>query len=65
MIMDAQPEKTRICGFCFRSFAYDELPEGSVCYVGICACGECLESGSAEDFRALIEAVAPELETAL
>jgi hypothetical protein len=48
-------EKTRICGFCFKKFTYDELPEGSVVFLGICACKECLEKDETEKFRELVE----------
>ncbi|HEY0429010.1 MAG TPA: hypothetical protein VGC76_14610 [Pyrinomonadaceae bacterium] len=48
-------EKLRTCSFCGFRAPYDEFPEGSVCFLGICACGDCLERVETEDFRELLE----------
>lgn len=48
--------KTRTCGFCFRKFTYEELPKGSIVFLGICACADCLEKKETKDFRELVEA---------
>lgn len=47
-------EIVRMCSFCHFKAPYDEFPEGSVCFLGICACGNCLERVETEDFRALL-----------
>ncbi|MET0752593.1 MAG: hypothetical protein ABWZ66_04440 [Pyrinomonadaceae bacterium] len=44
----------RMCSFCHFKAPYDEFPEGSICFLGICACGDCLERVETEDFRALL-----------
>ena len=48
-------KQTRTCGFCFKKFTYDEIPEGSIVYLGICACAECLEKEVTSEFRALLK----------
>ncbi len=47
-------EIVRMCSFCGFKATYDDFPEGSVCFLGICACGDCLERVETEDFRALL-----------
>lgn len=47
--------KTRTCGFCFRTFTYDEIPEGSIVFLGIAACADCLEKEETKEFRELVE----------
>ena len=54
--------KIRTCGFCFRKFTYDEIPDGSVVFVSILACADCLEKKETEAFRQLVEAEGLELE---
>lgn len=44
----------RTCHFCGFRAVYDAFPDGSVCFLGICACGNCLERIETEDFRALL-----------
>lgn len=45
----------RICHFCGFAADYDSFPDGTAVYLGICACGNCLEKGKAEDFAELLE----------
>jgi hypothetical protein len=47
---------TRTCGFCFCKFTYDEMPDDSICYLGIFACADCLESDITSEFREIVEA---------
>ena len=44
----------RTCAFCGLTDEYDDLPDGTVCYLGITACADCLEKDSTEDFRDLL-----------
>jgi hypothetical protein len=54
MTVPAAVEKVRTCSFCGFKAPYGDFPEGSVCFLGICACGTCLERVETEDFRALL-----------
>jgi len=47
--------KTRTCGFCFKKFTYDEIPEGTIVYLGVCACADCLKTEVTDEFRSLLK----------
>lgn len=42
--------------FCFRRAEYEDLPNGSIVYLGVMVCGECLEKKVSEGFRELVGA---------
>ncbi|HEX8287854.1 MAG TPA: hypothetical protein VF556_07665 [Pyrinomonadaceae bacterium] len=44
----------RHCSFCEFAADYDDFPDGSICYLGICACANCLEKEVTKDFRDLL-----------
>lgn len=48
-------EKIRTCSFCNFTAPYRDFPDGSICYLGICACAPCLETDKAREFRELLE----------
>jgi superfamily II helicase len=45
----------RHCNFCFYSAPYEDFPNGSVCFVGVMACADCLKEERTREFRELIE----------
>lgn len=47
---------TRVCSFCNRKEIYDDFPDGSVCWLGICACADCLEKEETKEFREVLNA---------
>lgn len=48
-------EKIRTCSFCNFKAPYRDFPDGSICYLGICACAPCLETEKTKEFRKLLE----------
>lgn len=46
---------TRICGFCFYRFTYEELPDGSACFLGIAVCADCMKTEKTAEFRRLFD----------
>lgn len=47
--------KERICSFCDFRADYDDFPDGSIVYLGICACKTCLEKEVTGDFREIVK----------
>ena len=47
--------KFRSCGFCGLKALYDEFPDGSVCFEGVCACADCLQTERTATFRLLLD----------
>jgi hypothetical protein len=55
LIIPPDGRAARTCSFCNFTASYDDFPEGSVCFLGICACAPCLETDKTKEFRELLE----------
>ncbi len=53
--------RKRMCSFCGLTLDYNDMPDGTTVYLGICACPECLATDAAKKFRDLVENYQPEV----
>lgn len=55
--LPSSPDAERVirnCSFCAFSGSYEDFADGSICYLGVTACADCLQEEKTKDFREIL-----------